>query len=97
VQVRLEVSAPGKTAGLGMHILLGGKMKTVFGAMALLIGLAACETRGDRETGRVGESVDTNVTTQTTQDTAIVTSDTSVRTDTTVREGEVKRDTAKSQ
>jgi hypothetical protein len=70
-------------------------MKTVF-ALALLIGLAACNTRGDRETGRVGESVDTTVTTRRTQDTMIVSSDTTVRADTTVREGEVKRDTAKS-
>jgi hypothetical protein len=71
-------------------------MKTVFGALALAIGLAACESRGDRETGRVGESADTGVTTRTTQDTTIVTSDTIVRSDTTVREGELKRDTAKT-
>jgi hypothetical protein len=68
-------------------------MKTVL-ALALLIGLAACQTRGDRETGRVG--VDTSVTTRTTQDTTIVTSDTTVRTDTVTREGEEHTDTAKS-
>jgi hypothetical protein len=70
-------------------------MKTVL-AVALLIGLAACETRGDGETGRVGGSVDTSVTTRTTQDTTIVTSDTTVRTDTVTREGEEHTDTAKS-
>lgn len=68
-------------------------MKTVFAAV-LLLGLAACENRADRETGRAGEAADTNVMTRTTQDTMIVTSDTNVDTDTTVKEGEVKRDTA---
>jgi hypothetical protein len=71
-------------------------MKTALAALALLIGLSACDTRRDQETGRVGESVDTNVTTQTTQDTTIVTSDTTVQSDTTVRQGEVQRDTAKA-
>lgn len=70
-------------------------MKTVFAAV-LLLGLAACQTRGDRETGRAGDGSDTLVTTRTTQDTMIVTSDTTVESDTTVREGEVKRDTAKN-
>ena len=69
-------------------------MKTVLTALALVAGLAACGDRG-RETGRVGESADTSVMTRTTQDTAIVTSDTTVDTDTTIKEGEVKRDTAK--
>jgi hypothetical protein len=68
------------------------QMKTVLTALALVAGLAACSDRG-RETGRVGESADTNVMTRTTQDTAIVTSDTTVDTDTTLREGDVKRDT----
>ena len=74
---------------------LGGQMKTVIAA-ALLLGLVACENRTDRETGRVGEageSADTSLMTRTTQDTMIVTSDTAVDTDTTVREGEL-RDTA---
>ena len=71
----------------------GGQMKTVLAAV-LLLGLAACENRADRETGRAGESSDTNVMTRTTQDTMIVTSDTTVDSDTTVREGDVKRDTA---
>lgn len=68
-------------------------MRTVLAA-ALLLGLAACENRADRETGRVDESADTTVMTRTTQDTMIVTSDTTVDTDTTVREGDLGRDTA---
>lgn len=71
-------------------------MKTVFAALALMVGLTACNTRGGQDTGRVGESADTSVTTRTTQDTTIVTSDTTVRTDTTVRKGEMHSDTAKS-
>ena len=71
-------------------------MKTVLGALVLAIGLAACESRTDRETGRVGESADTSVTTRTAQDTTIISSDTTIRSDTTVREGELKRDTAKT-
>jgi hypothetical protein len=69
-------------------------MKTALAALALFIGLSACDTRRGQETGRVGESADTNVTTRTTQDTTIVTSDTTVQTDTTVRQGEIERDTA---
>jgi len=67
-------------------------MKTVMAAV-LLLGLAACENRADRETGRVGESADTNVMTRTTQDTMIVTSDTAIDTDTTMKEGDMKRET----
>jgi len=62
----------------------------VLTGMALLIGLAACGPRGDRETGRVG--ADTSVMTRQTQDTAIVTSDTTVDTDTTLKKGDVNRD-----
>lgn len=89
-------SGPESGRSLALHISLGGKMKTVL-AVTLLIGLAACDTRTDRETGRVGESVDTSVTTRATQDTTIVTSDTTVQTDTVTREGEIKRDTAESE
>lgn len=71
-------------------------MKTVFAALALFIGLTACDTRRGQDTGRVGEGVDTSVITRTTQDTTIITSDTTIRADTTVREGELKRDTAKT-
>ena len=69
-------------------------MKVLTG-LALLIGLAACNTRGDRETGRVG--ADTTLTTRQTQDTTIVTSDTSVNVDTVKKEGDkaVTKDTVK--
>ena len=60
-------------------------MKVLTG-LALLIGLAACGPRGDRETGRVG--ADTTLTTRQTQDTTIVTSDTTVNVDTTKKEGD---------
>jgi hypothetical protein len=68
-------------------------MKVLTG-LALLLGLAACNTRGDRETGR---AADTSVMTRQTQDTAIVTSDTTVDVDTTIKEGDrpVRRDTVK--
>jgi hypothetical protein len=68
-------------------------MKTVLTAMALLT-LVACGKRG-QETGRAGESADTTVTNRMTQDTTIVTRDTTVNVDTTRKEGEIKRDTAK--
>jgi hypothetical protein len=69
-------------------------MKVLTG-LALLIGLAACNTRGDQETGRA--AADTTVTTRQTQDTTIVTSDTTVRVDTTTRTGDetTSRDTVK--
>jgi len=69
-------------------------MKVLTG-MALLIGLAACGPRGDRETGRVG--ADTSVMTRQTQDTAIVTSDTTVKVDTVKKEGDkaVTKDSVK--
>jgi hypothetical protein len=72
-------------------------MKTVLTALALVVGIAACEARGGEDTARVGEGADTMVTPRTTQDTTIVQSDTTVNveTDTTVREGEVRRDTAR--
>jgi predicted small secreted protein len=72
-----------------------GQMKTVITALALVAGLAACNTRGGEDTARVGEGSDTSITTRQTQDTTIVSSDTTVKveTDTTVKEGDVKRDT----
>jgi hypothetical protein len=73
------------------------QMKTVLTALALVAGLAACNTRGGEDTARVGEGADTSITPRTTQDTTIVSSDTTVKveSDTTVKEGDVKRDTAK--
>jgi hypothetical protein len=71
-------------------------MKVLTG-LALLIGLAACTSRADRETGRVG--ADTTLTTRQTQDTTIVTSDTSVNVnvDTVKKEGDrtVAKDSVK--
>ena len=68
-------------------------MKTLLTALALVVGLTACNTRRDEETARVGEGADTTVTPRTTQDTTIVSSDTTVKveTDTTVKEGDVRR------
>lgn len=68
-------------------------MRTALTALALF-AVAACSDRGG-ETGRVSGSADTSVTTRTAQDTTIVTSDTTVRVDTTKKEGDVKRDSAK--
>jgi hypothetical protein len=68
-------------------------MKTVLTALALF-ALAACSDRG-QESARGGESADTSVTTRQTQDTTIVTADTSVDVDTTVKEGESRPDTAR--
>jgi predicted small secreted protein len=85
--------------GLGQddfYIYSEAHMKTVLTALALVAGLAACNTRGGEDTARVGEGADTMVTPRTTQDTTIVSSDTTVRveTDTTVKEGDLKRDGA---
>jgi hypothetical protein len=70
--------------------ILGEQMKTLLAGLALLVSLTACENRNARDTGRV-DAADTSVTTRTTQDTTIVTADTSVDVDTTVKEGDVKR------
>jgi len=61
---------------------------------AALTALAGCQTRGGDE-AQVGGAADTVVTTETTQDTTIVTRDTTVRVDTVKKEGErpVGRDT----
>ena len=69
-------------------------MKTILAGLALVVGLSACGPRG-QDSGRT-ESVDTTVTTRSTQDTTIITSDTTIRADTVRKEGELKRDTAKS-
>ena len=69
-------------------------MKKIMAALALFAGLSACGKSG-QDTGRT-VSVDTTVTTRSTQDTTIITSDTTIRADTVRKEGELKRDTAKS-
>ena len=63
----------------------------VLTALTLLVAIAAC---GDRKE-RVSGSVDTSVTTRTAQDTTIVSSDTTIRVDTTKKEGDIKRDSTK--
>jgi hypothetical protein len=84
-----EFRANDRSLGTGTFIL-GGQMKTLLAGLALLVSLTACENRTDRDTGRV-DAADTSVTTRSTQDTTIVTADTSVDVDTTVKEGDVKR------
>ena len=70
-------------------------MKTIVAGFVLVVGLSACDSRRSQDSGRT-ESVDTIVTTRSTQDTTIITTDTTIRADTVRREGELKRDTAKS-
>jgi hypothetical protein len=61
-----------------------------------VVGLSACDSRRGQDSGRT-TSVDTIVTTRSAQDTTIITSDTTSRADTVRKEGELTRDTAKSQ
>ncbi len=68
-------------------------MKTILAGLALLAGLSACNRSQD--SGHT-QSVDTTITTRSTQDTTIITSDTTIRADTVHKQGELKRDTAKS-
>lgn len=70
-------------------------MKILLAGLVVVVGLSACDSRRGEDTGRT-ESVDTVVTTRSTQDTTIITSDTTIRADTVHKEGELKRDTAKS-
>lgn len=68
-------------------------MKQGFAALAALAVLAGCQSR--EETGRAVDGADTVVTTRQEQDTAIITTDTTVDVDTVRREGDqpVARDT----
>ncbi|HEY5940629.1 MAG TPA: hypothetical protein VIT87_07410 [Gemmatimonadales bacterium] len=70
-------------------------MRILLAGLVVVVGLSACDSRRGEDTGRT-ESVDTIVTTRSTQDTTIITSDTTIRADTVHKEGELKRDTAKS-
>ena len=59
-------------------------------AMAMALGIVAlvgCNNRS-RETGAAGSATDTTVTTRQTQDTTLVTHDTSIDVDTTVKHGD---------
>ena len=70
-------------------------MRLALAAALVLVTLAGCK-RGE-ETGRVGGVTDTVVTSRQTQDTTIVTRDTTVKVDTTVKHGDraVRTDTVK--
>lgn len=57
-------------------------MKSALIAAGLIAGLAACETGEVEEDPATGMAVDTIVTEQTVQDTALVTTDTSIAVDT---------------
>jgi hypothetical protein len=70
-------------------------MRTILTGLALLAGLSACDSRRSQDAGHT-QSIDTTITTRSTQDTTIITSDTTIWADTVRKEGELKRDTAKS-
>ena len=79
---RAGLAVPYRRPGQGdFYIYLEGQMRTVLTALALVAGIAACK-KGGTDSARVGESADTTVTPRSTQDTTIVTSDTTVRADT---------------
>lgn len=63
-------------------------MKFVMMAAGLALGLAACETGEVDVDSNTGMAVDTVVTERTVQDTAIVTTDTTVDVDTSVSRGD---------
>ena len=71
-------------------MLLGVRMSEPKLAVLSLLVIAACGGRGGDETGRAVEAADTIVTTEQTQDTAIITHDTTVdvHVDTTEKEGD---------
>jgi uncharacterized protein YcfL len=67
-------------------------MRFVLASALAVLSLAGCSSG---QTERVGQAKDTVITPRETRDTTIITSDTSVRIDTTVRRGQeaVPRDT----
>jgi hypothetical protein len=76
-------------------------MKVLIAGTTMLLALAACQKPAPRpgadvETGAAGVGVDTTVVQKTTEDTALITHDTSVKTDTTKKgSGVVDKDTVK--
>jgi hypothetical protein len=60
-------------------------MRFVFAGTLVVVSLAGCSSG---QTERVGQAKDTVITPRQTQDTTIITSDTSVRTDTAVKRGQ---------
>jgi hypothetical protein len=73
------------------------RIELAAGAVALA-ALVGCNNNRANETGRAGESTDTVVTTQQTQDTALISHDTTVNVDTTMKEGDraTRTDTVKN-
>lgn len=74
-------------------------MRFVLAAGALAVAtLAGCTNNRANETGRAGEATDTVVTTQQTQDTALISHDTTVNVDTTMKQGDraTQMDTVKN-
>jgi hypothetical protein len=61
-------------------------MRFVLGTALIVVGLAGCSRAGESE--RVGQAKDTVITPRQTQDTTIISSDTTVRVDTTVKKGQ---------
>jgi hypothetical protein len=61
-------------------------MRFVFAGALVVVSLAGCGRAG--ETERVGQAKDTVITPRQTQDTTIISSDTTVRVDTTVKKGQ---------
>lgn len=76
-------------------------MRVLIAGTTMLLALAACQKPAPRpgadvETGAAGTGVDTTVTQTTTRDTALISHDTSVKTDTTKKHGGVvDKDTVK--
>jgi hypothetical protein len=62
------------------------RMRLVLSLALLAMALAGCKPR--EETGRAGQATDTVVTSTQTQDTTMVTHDTTVKVDTNVKKGE---------
>ena len=62
-------------------------MRFTLARMLAVVGLAGCGGHGGH-TERIGPAKDTVVTPRQTQDTTIVTTDTTVKVDTTVRKGQ---------
>ena len=70
-------------------------MRFVLAGILVMGSLAGCSRAGESE--RVGQAKDTVITPRQTEDTAFITSDTTVKVDTTIRKGQetVPADTAK--
>ena len=72
-------------------------MRFVLAGTLVVVSLAGCGGHHGGQTERIGPTKDTVVTERRTQDTTIVTTDTTVRVDTTMRKGQeaVPKDSTK--